>query len=312
MGSSTPTRSARRRRSQVGTKALTFMVASGGSVPKSTPMPPGSRRTTSAVTSSSPASRGSVTRSFTSSPTVTSAFTRSFMPERLTSMTSPVTSRPSDDWTMAGHGTATRGFLRRSRVVGGSARSPCGPDFVEGLISSTLTVFTRSVKIRGERFLTVWRAARRMRANDHQVPHRDHAGALAGGQGRRRVPVHPRRFLREIRHRLDLAVGPPLLAHAGARGHDLAGRHRRAHPEAQVRAERARLALPDPGSRGQGNGHHRLALTRTALSGRGRRRGAAARVRRFGRALQGARPADGRDHPYPPPALDRGRGVLSG
>jgi hypothetical protein len=108
----------------VGTKALTFTAASGGSVPKSTPIPPGSRRTTSAVTSSSPASRGSVTRSFTASPTATSEFTRSFMPERLTSMTSPVTRRPSDDCTMAGHGTVTRGFLRRSRVVGGSARSP--------------------------------------------------------------------------------------------------------------------------------------------------------------------------------------------
>src|SRR6516165_1423024 len=42
--------------------------------------------------------------------------------------------------------------------------------------------------------------------DDDQVPHRDHAGAMAGGTRRRRVPVDALRCPRAGRHRLDLAL----------------------------------------------------------------------------------------------------------
>ena len=96
-----------------------------------TPMPSESRRITCAATSISPAPRGKVTWTVTSPPTTTWAPTRSFMPERLTSMTSPVTTAPSVSCTTAGHGTCARGSRRRS-VAGKTASARLGLRFVLG------------------------------------------------------------------------------------------------------------------------------------------------------------------------------------
>ena len=119
-------------------------------------------------------------------------------------------------------------------------------------------------------------------------------------------------MLRAERHRFDLALRPPLLARARARGHDHARRDRRAHDPAQVRAERGGAALSHPGGGGQGDGHRRLAVARAPLPGGRSGRGAAARVRRLRRAVHGARPAHRRGDPRAAPALDPGRGDLPG
>src|SRR6266705_4583659 len=63
-------------------------------------------------------------------------------------------------------------------------------------------------------------AARRIAAHGDQVSHRHHAGALASRPRRGRVPLDALRFPRAERHRLPLALRPPLLAGARPRGHD--------------------------------------------------------------------------------------------
>src|SRR6185295_8558419 len=66
-------------------------------------------------------------------------------------------------------------------------------------------------------------------AHAHQIPDRDHAGPLAEGTGGRRFPVGAHRLPRAERARLAVAFRPPVLADAGARGHDDPGGSGRAH-----------------------------------------------------------------------------------
>ena len=149
-----------------------------------------------------------------------------------------------------------------------------------------------------------------MPQHDAQVPHRHHAGPVAGRPRGRRLPVDALRSARAERRGLDLALRSPLVPGPRPRGDDDARRDRRAHDAAQVRAERGRPALPHPGRRGQGDGHGRLAVAGPPLP-RGRRgRGAAARVRGLRRAVRGARPPHRRGHPRAAPAVDAGRGDL--
>src|SRR5207249_8561274 len=61
---------------------------------------------------------------------------------------------------------------------------------------------------------------RRIAAHGDQVSHRHHAGALASRPRRRSVPLDAVRVPRAERHRLPLALRPPLFAGARPRGHD--------------------------------------------------------------------------------------------
>src|SRR5213083_987737 len=148
--------------------------------------------------------------------------------------------------------------------------------------------------------------------NADQVPRRRHAGAVAAGSGRRRVPLAARRPVRDDRDRLALVLRAPVLPAAGPRADDHAGRRGRAHAAAEVRPERLHHAVPQPGHGGARDRDDRLPLGRPHAAGLRHRRRAGARVPCRRRAVQGARAAHRRGPGHHAPLLERGRGDVRG
>ena len=97
-----------------GKRGVTRPAGESDSLRNATPMLSASRRTTVPTISIRPAAPGRVTRTVTTLPTTASLSDRTFMPERLTFTTSPETTRPSLDSTVAGQAAAALGNARRS------------------------------------------------------------------------------------------------------------------------------------------------------------------------------------------------------
>ena len=114
IGRLTGTRGKRRRRSPRETNGVTRPAGESDILRNAIPTLSPSRRTTVPTISSRPDAPGMVTRTVTTLSTAAAVSDRTFMPDRLRLTTSPETTRPSVDSTVAGQAAVALGNDRRS------------------------------------------------------------------------------------------------------------------------------------------------------------------------------------------------------